>query len=112
MIKTNHVILTTASTLMLLLAGCSTTQAPVLAPAPVVVPKPLPANNTVGALSSTNYNQAVDLSQKNESFHSGMNDGCSTAKGKYIKSSDLYNNDPEYKEGWFHGRRQCQPHRA
>lgn len=113
MIKTKHIILAAASTLTLFLAGCTTTSAPVLAPVPVIVPTPEPVDvSPVGSLSHNNYNQEIDVSQKGSTFHSGMNDGCSTAKGKYIKDSDLYNNDPQYKEGWFHGRRQCQPHRA
>ncbi|SFZ98687.1 hypothetical protein MNB_SV-5-350 [hydrothermal vent metagenome] len=116
MIKTKHIVMTTATTLMIFLSGCATTSVPVPAPTPepepVVTTPAADVNTSVGALSNKYYNQNIDVSQKGPTFHTGMNDGCSTAKGKYMKSSDLYNNDSEYKEGWFYGRRKCQAHRA
>lgn len=50
----------------------------------------------------------LDLSNATESFKSGAHDGCATADGDYTKNHDAFNNDIEYHEGWFAGRRNCQ----
>ena len=50
----------------------------------------------------------LDLSNKTESFKSGVHDGCATADGDYTKNHDAFNNDIEYHEGWFAGRRNCE----
>ncbi|MEA3490287.1 MAG: hypothetical protein U9R27_00100 [Campylobacterota bacterium] len=50
----------------------------------------------------------LDLSRSTQSFKSGAQDGCKTADGKYTKNHKAFNNDIEYHEGWFAGRRNCQ----
>ncbi len=50
----------------------------------------------------------LDLSRSTQSFKSGAYDGCNTADGTYTKNHEAFNNDIEYHEGWFAGRRNCQ----
>jgi len=46
---------------------------------------------------------------KSPSFELGEKDGCSTATGRYIKNSDSFKNDKDYADGWFYGRKNCNP---
>ncbi|WP_292663036.1 hypothetical protein [Nitratifractor sp.] len=60
---------------------------------------------------NTWYNPAPstgDLSQKSPAFQEGYKAGCKTAQGEYTKSSERFNADSEYHEGWFAGRSSCQ----
>ncbi len=50
----------------------------------------------------------LDLRGQSESFISGANDGCETAHEKYKKDHEAFNNDFEYNEGWWAGRRNCE----
>lgn len=43
------------------------------------------------------------------SFIEGKKDGCTTATGVYTKKSDAFNTDGDYKNGWFYGRKNCNP---
>lgn len=42
-------------------------------------------------------------------FQEGYRDGCRTAEGNYTKNSDRFRNDTAYHEGWFEGRKRCNP---
>jgi hypothetical protein len=44
-----------------------------------------------------------------EDFTLGMQDGCATAKGEYSKDSEMFRANNEYHEGWFYGRKKCNP---
>ncbi len=46
------------------------------------------------------------------SFKAGSQDGCATASGNYTKNSDSFNNNKDYQDGWFHGRKKCNPAQA
>lgn len=46
------------------------------------------------------------------SFNAGSQDGCATATGNYSKNSTAFNNDTEYHNGWFYGRKKCNPSQA
>lgn len=46
------------------------------------------------------------------SFKQGKKDGCSTASGEYRKDSDAFKIDADYKNGWFYGRKECNPSQA
>ena len=103
----------TLSLTLLSLAGlfftaCTSSSTPVPVQPSPVAPTSVETPAQLGAYQE----ESVDLSQKGPVFHSGMNDGCATAKGKYSKDSALYNGDASYKEGWFYGRRKCQSHKA
>ena len=103
--------LAAVSVLTLLLSACtSSSTAPV--PSQPVHPIQVPAEVSPVEPPAPYQEEVVDLSGKSTVFHSGMNDGCATAKGKYTKDSTSYSNEADYKEGWFYGRRKCQPHRA
>jgi len=49
------------------------------------------------------------MESKSPSFKVGEKDGCKTATGEYTKNSDAFNDDKEYQEGWFAGRKNCNP---
>ena len=49
---------------------------------------------------------------KSPSFKMGENDGCSTATGEYTKNSAAFDQDKEYKDGWYAGRKNCNPAQA
>lgn len=46
------------------------------------------------------YNRDVNFKQ-------GVQDGCQTASGAYVKNHTLFNNDESYKFGWGEGRIKC-----
>ena len=51
----------------------------------------------------------VDMAKQSPSFQNGATAGCETAKGAYTKDHDAFNSDMEYQEGWFYGRKKCNP---
>ena len=103
-----YLILLSLSGLSLVISGCGS--APQPAPQVSTPPAPQVNSSPIAVQSEPVQTETVDLSQKSQMFHSGMNDGCTTAKGKYSKDSTSYNDGSEYKDGWFYGRRKCQPH--
>ena len=42
-------------------------------------------------------------------FKTGQQEGCTTASGEYTKNSGLFNANKEYRNGWFYGRKKCNP---
>ena len=54
----------------------------------------------------------MDTRGKTETYVRGAEDGCTTANGDYTKNHDDFNNDIEYHEGWFAGRRYCEIRRG
>ncbi len=55
------------------------------------------------ACTSSNMSASVQT----PNFKAGSKDGCRTSKGTYTKNSDSFNNNKDYNDGWFHGRRKC-----
>jgi len=51
----------------------------------------------------------VDMAKQTPSFQDGATAGCETAKGAYTKDSTAWNNGTDYQEGWFYGRKKCNP---
>ena len=51
----------------------------------------------------------VPMVPKSPMFKLGQTDGCTTATGTYTKNSENFRNNPDYQEGWFAGRRDCNP---
>ena len=43
------------------------------------------------------------------SFKAGSQDGCATAGGAYTKNSNSFQNNKDYQDGWFYGRKKCNP---
>jgi len=81
--KKSHILLLATATLLLTACGSSSKSEP----APY---KPL------------------NLDRKSESFKKGAHDGCVTAAEVYKKDHEAFNNDFEYNEGWWAGRRNCE----
>jgi hypothetical protein len=46
------------------------------------------------------------------SFKQGNKDGCATATGEYTKSSEMFRGNADYQDGWYYGRKHCNPGRA
>ena len=46
------------------------------------------------------------------SFKQGQMDGCATATGDYVKNNDAFEMDRDYHNGWFYGRKTCNPAHA
>jgi len=55
---------------------------------------------------------SVSAPVNSPSFKLGEKDGCATASGVYTKNSDTFNNDKDYANGWFLGRKNCNPAQA
>jgi len=51
----------------------------------------------------------VDMAKQTPGFQNGATAGCETAKGAYTKDSTAWSNDMDYQEGWFYGRKKCNP---
>ncbi len=45
-------------------------------------------------------------------FKKGNHDGCATAKGTYTKSSQMFRGSADYQDGWYYGRKHCNPAQA
>jgi hypothetical protein len=43
-----------------------------------------------------------------DAYKKGINDGCTTSKGKYKKSHWFFQNKKDYVDGWFLGRNKCR----
>ena len=43
------------------------------------------------------------------SFKQGNKDGCATASGEYTKNSHAFKREADYQNGWFYGRKNCNP---
>ena len=46
---------------------------------------------------------------KSPSFKLGEQDGCKTATGAYTKDGNAFDHDTDYKDGWYAGRKNCNP---
>ena len=68
---------------------------------------------TIMALLFTSCtSSSVSAPVNSPSFKQGESDGCATASGVYTKNSDSFNNDKDYADGWFYGRKNCNPSQA
>lgn len=47
--------------------------------------------------------------ERSPNFKLGEKDGCVTATGNYTKNSESFKTDTDYKNGWFYGRKNCNP---
>ena len=66
----------------------------------------------VASLLFTACTSSSPVVVQSPSFKLGSQDGCATAKGTYIKNSHSFNNDKEYQNGWYAGRKNCNPVQA
>jgi len=51
----------------------------------------------------------VPMTPKSPMYKLGQTDGCTTATGAYTKNSENFRNNKEYEDGWYEGRRNCNP---
>ncbi len=51
---------------------------------------------------------ATFLSAEMMDFAAGYDDGCSSARGHFSRSSFAFENIPSYKEGWLKGKKECE----
>ena len=51
----------------------------------------------------------LPVNAQTPSFKSGSQDGCATASGTYTKNSNSFQNNKDYQDGWFYGRKKCNP---
>jgi hypothetical protein len=55
------------------------------------------------------YHSGIYFGQNfSDNYKRGIEDGCTTAKGDYVKNHRLFNNDDDYNDGWFLGRNRCK----
>ena len=64
---------------------------------------------TASLLFTACTSSSLPVNAQTPSFKAGSQDGCSTAKGAYTKNSNSFQNNKDYKNGWFHGRKKCNP---
>lgn len=55
-----------------------------------------------------NYSGVYFGKNFSENYKKGIEDGCTTSKGTYQKSHQLFNKDEDYNKGWFLGRNRCR----
>ena len=51
----------------------------------------------------------INMASQTPSFQQGAKDGCETAKGMYTKNHTAFKQDQQYNDGWFYGRKKCNP---
>jgi len=57
----------------------------------------------------TSGSGGINMDKQTPSFQNGAAAGCETAKGTYTKDHDTFGNDMQYQNGWFYGRKKCNP---
>ena len=60
-------------------------------------------------LSACGGSGGINMESQTPSFQNGAKDGCETAKGMYTKNHEAFKSDAQYNEGWFYGRKKCNP---
>jgi|GEM_PF-6623462 hypothetical protein len=58
----------------------------------------------LGLLLLTTYRLSAEMID----YAAGYDDGCSSARGHFSKSSFAYENVPSYKKGWLKGKEECK----
>jgi len=61
------------------------------------------------ALMTACSSSGVNIEKQTPGFQLGAKDGCATATGEYTKNSNSFQQDMDYQNGWFHGRKKCNP---
>ena len=59
--------------------------------------------------SACTSSSGINMDNQTPGFQKGAKDGCETAKGMYTKDHTAFNKDQQYNEGWFYGRKKCNP---
>lgn len=62
------------------------------------------------ACTGTNIpEKSISIDNQTPDFQNGAKDGCQTAKGEYVKDHESFVNNSQYQNGWFYGRKKCNP---
>jgi len=64
---------------------------------------------TASILFSACTSSDVPMVPKSPMFKLGQTDGCNTATGAYTKNSENFRNNKDYEDGWYAGRKNCNP---
>ena len=64
---------------------------------------------TVSLLFTACTSPDIPAVVESPSFKLGAQDGCTTATGEYTKDGAAFDNDKDYKDGWYSGRKNCNP---
>jgi len=59
--------------------------------------------------SACSSSSGINMDAQTPSFQNGAQAGCDTAKGEYTKDHHAFKTDMEYQNGWFYGRKHCNP---
>ena len=57
----------------------------------------------------TSSSGGINMEKQTPGFQNGASAGCETAKGAYTKDHNAFRTDMEYQNGWFYGRKKCNP---
>ncbi len=64
---------------------------------------------TASLLFTACTSSSLPVNAGTPNFKAGSQDGCATANGTYTKNSASFNNDKDYQDGWYTGRKNCNP---
>ena len=64
---------------------------------------------TVAALLLNGCGASPNPMTLTPAYQDGKADGCRTAQGEYTKDHTRFQTDTAYHEGWFAGRKACNP---
>jgi len=67
---------------------------------------------TASLLFTACTSSSLPVNANTPSFKAGSQDGCATAGGAYTKNSDSFHSNKDYQDGWFYGRKKCNPAQA
>jgi hypothetical protein len=57
----------------------------------------------------TSSSSGINMDEQTAGFQNGASAGCETAKGAFTKDYTAWKNDIQYQNGWFYGRKKCNP---
>ena len=64
---------------------------------------------TITLLFTACTSSDVPMVPKSPMYKLGQSDGCTTANGAYTKNSENFRNNKDYEDGWYAGRKNCNP---
>ena len=67
---------------------------------------------TASLLFTACTSSSLPVNAQTPGFKAGSQDGCATANGAYTKNSNSFQNNKDYQDGWFYGRKKCNPAQA
>jgi len=62
----------------------------------------------VGNATATNNRYSNNRYSNNVNYRLGYRHGCQSSTSRYMRNRYKFNNYPEYRDGWYAGRRSCR----